>query len=644
MIKKIKTIFHKIRSKNMNKEDNMINPNSHIQEYLENYLKLSNPEYAILLNGKWGSGKTYFIDNFISEYKEPNVKFIKISLFGLKNTNSIDEEIFQNLHPLLGSKYAKITGNILKSAIKLGINLDWNQDDKKDGTANIDLKEFNPLNFFSDKNKSKQEIIFIFDDLERTEINLKEVLGYLNYLVEQSNFKVIILANEEKINNYDYTEFKEKIIGKTFEVKHSFEHILTSFIDSKTNLSKEVLNANTRIIKENYELANYNNLRHISQILFDFEYFVKNIDEEYLKCEDFVSILINHFFAISIELKSANLTREELSKRKTIVWDFSDNKDKEKTNIEKIYEKYNIKRNPLFDGENWVKILLDNSMQKEELNELISNLSFFLEKKEKVQPSWVKIWHYRELSNEEFTKNLNDVLTKFQNCEYDIPEHFIHVIALLIFFSKNQLCELTVEDIKAQVNTCIHDKYQNGQNWKKQLFTNSIRFNGTGLGYIGEDDKDFRDIFSKIIEENKRIYEVEENIKQEQLLNKFIESIEQLDEDFLLDFFIKFESTPILSYLNPNSFTEILTSIENKNISKLGAILHSRYSDNKTLDGRVYYWYLTNELNFWKSVNNDLDSHLQNTQNKTLNTFLLNQFNTYLVKDVINKMEKVLKV
>lgn len=637
-IKKLKTIFHKIRSRNMNKKNNIINPNIHIQEYLENYLKLSNPEYAILLNGKWGSGKTYFIDTFISEHKEANIKFIKISLFGLKDTNSIDEEIFQNLHPLLGSKYTKITGNILKSALKLGVNLDWNQDDKKDGTANVDLKEFNPLDFFSDKKKSKQEIIFIFDDLERTEINLKEVLGYINYLVEQSNFKVIILANEEKIDYGDYKEFKEKIIGKTFEVKHSFEHILTSFIDSKTNLSKEILYTNAQIIKENYEIAKYNNLRHISQILFDFEYFVENIDKEYLKCEDFVSILINHFFAISIELKSANLTREELSKRKTIVWDFSDNKKKEKTNIEKIYEKYNITNNPLFAGENWVKILLDNSIQKEALNELISNLSFFLEKKEKAQASWVKIWNYGELSNEEFNKNLSDVLNKFQNCEYDIPEHFIHVIALLIFFSKNQLCKITIEDIKSQVETCIEEKYQKHENWKNELFKDRIRFNRTGLGYMGQDDKDFREIFSLIIEKNKSIYEVEENDKQQQLLNKFLESIKQFDEKFLIDFFMKFETTPIFNLLEHKSFTNILTSIENKNISMLGDILHSRYSHDR-LNGREYYSYLTNELDFWKSVHSNLDIHLQNTQNKTLNTFLLNQFNIYLVKDVIDKME-----
>lgn len=625
----------------MNKEDNIINPNIHIQEYLENYLKLSNPEYAILLNGKWGSGKTYFIDTFISEHKEANIKFIKISLFGLKDTNSIDEEIFQNLHPLLGSKYTKITGNILKSALKLGVNLDWNQDDRKDGTANIDLKEFNLLDFFSDKKKTKQEIIFIFDDLERTEINLKEVLGYINYLVEQSNFKVIILANEEKINDDDYKEFKEKIIGKTFEVKHSFEHILTSFIDKKTNLSKEILYRNAQIIKENYEIAKYNNLRHISQILFDFEYFVENIDKEYLKCKDFVSILINHFFAISMELKSANLTREELSKRKTIVWDFSDNKEKEKTNIEKIYEKYNIKNNPLFDGENWVKILLDNSIQKKALNELISNLSFFLEKKERAQPSWVKIWHYRELSDEEFTKNLNDVLNKFQNCEYDIPEHFIHVIALLIFFSKNQLCKITVEDIKSQVETCIEKKYQNHENWKNELFEDRIRFNRTGLGYMGEDDKDFREIFSLIIEKNKSIYSNEETNKQKKLVVQFLESIQVLNEEFLTNLLLEeYRSIPIFNQLDDCEFVDILTHSENKNISRLCEILHSRYGDHYYISNKLSYCYLTDELIFWKNVNEKLNQFIgEDENNSTLKTFLLNQFNKYLVENTIQKLE-----
>jgi len=630
----------------MDKKNNnkIINPNKHIEEYLNNYLSLENPEYAILLNGKWGSGKTHFIQSFMNDFQDENIKFIKISLFGLKNTNSIDEEIFQNLHPLLGSKYAKLTGNILKGAIKLGVNLDWNNDNTKDGTANINLKEFNLLDFFSDNKKSKQEIVFIFDDLERTEINLKEILGYINYLVEQSNFKVIILANEEKIDKSEYKEFKEKVIGKTFEVKHLFEHILTSFIEKKTDLSKELLNSNIHIIKNIYEKADYNNLRHISQILLDFEYFIKHIDTVYLKDKDFISILINNFFALSIELKSANLNREELLKRNKLIWNFSDNKDKEKTNIEEIYEKYNIQNNPLFDGKNWVNILIDNSIQKKELNELISNLSFFLEKKEKAQPSWVKLWHYRDLSDEDFKINLNDVIDKFKNCDYEIPEHFIHVIALLIFFNKNNLSNLSIEDITNRVDICIRNKYQNHQNWKNQLFEDRIRFNRTGLGYMGEDDQDFRNIFSEIIKKNKKIYTDNEIETQKKLMKQFLVSIQNLDKDFLTKLLLdEYRSIPIFNQLNQNGFFQLIINLENKNITRLGEILHSRYDDHYITNGQNSYCYLTDELNFWKNINSNLQQYLKKNNGKQLKSFLLSQFNTHLVKKAIKKLESCLQ-
>jgi hypothetical protein len=53
-----------------------------------------------------GSWETYFIENFIKEYNKNAIdsqsgnKIIKISLFGFKTTSSIDEMIFQSLHPL----------------------------------------------------------------------------------------------------------------------------------------------------------------------------------------------------------------------------------------------------------------------------------------------------------------------------------------------------------------------------------------------------------------------------------------------------------------------------------------------------------------------------------------------------------------
>lgn len=54
---------------------------------LEYYFKLHEPEYAFLITGAWGVGKTYFIDSFAEsiELKNKEIKIVKINLFGLKN-------------------------------------------------------------------------------------------------------------------------------------------------------------------------------------------------------------------------------------------------------------------------------------------------------------------------------------------------------------------------------------------------------------------------------------------------------------------------------------------------------------------------------------------------------------------------------
>ena len=42
--------------------------NKHIKEFLNYYIGLPNPQYAVLLKGKWGSGKTHFINEYKKEY------------------------------------------------------------------------------------------------------------------------------------------------------------------------------------------------------------------------------------------------------------------------------------------------------------------------------------------------------------------------------------------------------------------------------------------------------------------------------------------------------------------------------------------------------------------------------------------------
>lgn len=62
------------------------------------YLQDSETEYAIMISGKWGCGKTYFWkNNIVSKLKEIGKKHIYVSLYGIKTIDEIEQKILYGL-------------------------------------------------------------------------------------------------------------------------------------------------------------------------------------------------------------------------------------------------------------------------------------------------------------------------------------------------------------------------------------------------------------------------------------------------------------------------------------------------------------------------------------------------------------------
>lgn len=58
------------------------------------YLKKDNVDYAILVNGEWGVGKTYYYETYLKKIiEEEGKKSIRVSLYGKDNINSILDDI-----------------------------------------------------------------------------------------------------------------------------------------------------------------------------------------------------------------------------------------------------------------------------------------------------------------------------------------------------------------------------------------------------------------------------------------------------------------------------------------------------------------------------------------------------------------------
>jgi DNA polymerase III delta prime subunit len=189
--------------------------NSVIEKYLEDYIKMKNPGFAVFLCGPWGSGKTWFINQFKKQKGES--KFIHISLYGVATENQMTEQIIQKLYPKIKSKHSKL---ILK-----GIRVftkKW-----------VSLEEID----FDDYLKLSQDKIYIFDDLERC-IDPNVALGVISRFVEHSGNNVIIIGEEEYLNaNYaEFLSHKEKTIGRHFTIHPDFRAAFDSITNSKNHI------------------------------------------------------------------------------------------------------------------------------------------------------------------------------------------------------------------------------------------------------------------------------------------------------------------------------------------------------------------------------------------------------------------------
>ena len=174
-----------------------------VKDYIDDDF-LGEYRYALMLNGNWGSGKTYFIQkNIMQSYIREGkpVQGIYVSLNGLKDRN----EIIASLMSSIASK--KFGKNILFLSNLTTFGIEALVERFVGGTTAKKLDKFTNLFSFNEG-----DYFFVFDDLERCLMPLEESLGFISSFVEQYKAKMIILANEVEIKNgfaqrMDYYQF-----------------------------------------------------------------------------------------------------------------------------------------------------------------------------------------------------------------------------------------------------------------------------------------------------------------------------------------------------------------------------------------------------------------------------------------------------
>ena len=328
-------------------------------ESILDYIRADYTDYAIMINGEWGSGKTHFWNNKIRnkiESMQLNGKrytTIYMSLYGISNLEDISKKIFmettqlmdKNLRKFMNSKGQETIPEYAKTGIDMANFFGVTQSSNK-----LDYTDF-----FATDDK-----VLCFDDLERANVDVIDILGYINNFVEHDHIKTIIICNEKELSTKlkssnlemktfiatylldkqnelnksdkpmvekiqdkiehvfdkanDYERIKEKLIGETFEYAPKFDYIINGILmryEKNPDLIR-FLRENTNLIISTFHRSGTRNLRILKHAINDFEKIFDMVNKSHQNTSNrVIQTMLIFTIAVSFEIKTGRVIKEK---------------------------------------------------------------------------------------------------------------------------------------------------------------------------------------------------------------------------------------------------------------------------------------------------------------------------------------------
>lgn len=618
----------------------------YIKESIIDYIKKENTNYAILLNGNWGSGKTYFWEHNLkpaienTEIHEKKQKTIYVSLYGVSKLEEINKKIVLN-KLITNSKIQKIAknkwGGRLTELAKMGIGLVESLEIPY--VKNVLGTKINFENLLDFTNT-----ILCFDDLERANIDISTILGYINNFVEHDGTKVIIIGYEEEIaekmthknlelkmlvstlsvdkvdvisqkNNKEkeqkplnqqitdnmnslfyrsneYKRIKEKLIGKTLTLQPNYSDLISNIVNQGTNFDfKTFLNKNIENIIHIFKESQTNNVRILKQALDDFELIFSKYNKD---CSDLgdgiLTSILRYTLASSFEIKNDQKGNAELAqatKDTFLVTSFSRQvkNDSKVSYIEKFVDKYSLR---LINEGSFVffpfviKLVREGIFDLEQFNSEMKSIREKIEQK-KNAPLYLRLINegYYYLTDEEFTQASSEAYEKIVDGKIPFVR-YLEAFNLYRYFIEEGLIPQNLQEIKKDFLEGL-DKAAETSEYYPNLNTYFINI-------TDEADKDLIIFKEKIhsINEKLKVKSEEKNI--EKLLNYMGTDFKKFTHEMMEHYWYK----PIFENYSVDDLFEKIISLSNEKINTFTILLEKRYSNRE--DNVRYKLYLDKQL------------------------------------------------
>lgn len=627
-----------------------IKMNESVKDFLNEYVSIPNPQYAILLKGPWGCGKSYFIKKWIKQYKVINKSTVRdlkwspifVSLYGLTSTQQITENINKEISPLLYSKGVKFIKKTLLTASKVALRCDIDIISNSEKEASLTYNWDSSFLLKEDGANIKGNKILIFDDLERCNVNFETLFGYINYFVEHCKCKVIIIGDEDKImlkekesSKIKYKDFKEKTIGRTFEIIADTDDTIECFIKEINSNNRNLLLNNKDLIIRIFKASGYNNLRVLRQCLNDYHRIVMSFPEHFHQSKQYpkiISSLLANFVAVYCEYKSGNTKIKEYNNNPIYRFNSDSEEYKEREKTLSKYRYINLDKGISLFNEFIVSVII---LYIETVFFKADYIKQVINEEDKTSSSWERLYDYWSMSNKEYEDAYEDTANYYfsDKCR-DFKELFL-IISVFSVLHDKELGSISKERIIQQGKNSINRLLEEDRD-----IYSLVKNRTTANSFMRYENKEHSEIlheldtyFNKIIDEKIKDCPNKISLMLENLHDQTINSLFTEIMEFVPGQHFSYMSTPIFLKIDTSKFVSCVLGLSNESKNTLYHFLSNRYTNNKEIKNEELKEICRLELPNLKIINKEL-------KKEVITKKLIEK---YSINKIINLIDKIIK-
>lgn len=643
-------------------------------ESILDYVRADYTDYAIMINGEWGSGKTYFWNHKIRpkiESMQLNGKKytpIYMSLYGISNLEEISKKIFIETTQLMDKnlkKYMNTSGvSTIPEYAKTGLDMA----NFFGVTQNGDRIDYG--NFFSTDDK-----VLCFDDLERANVDVIDILGYINNFVEHDHIKTIIICNEKELSTKlknsnlemktfiatylldkenklnvktdkpmveriqdtieyvfdkanDYERIKEKLIGETFEYVPEFNYIINGLLMRYEKYPDLIrfLRENTKLIISTFNKSGTRNLRILKHSLTSFKKIFDMVNKSYPNTNHRVlQTMLIFTIAISFEIKAGKITKDKFininnnEEYKSILVSsrvFMDNRQFYIKEFDNNYY-YNFKAEYRFFKfiEIYVRTrIFDMKVFKQDMETIINTVDT-----DKL-PAYKRLLteEYWKISDDQFGNIINEIMEDVKSGKVELID-IVKIFAYFDYFIKKGLINYDMKTIKSV--------FLNGMNISSltSTYCSNVEEELAKIALEREESEDMDQILEHFNEINYKLKEKMYMEKAEELFKFIPMRMEQFYDKFDKEYM----KVPIFKYYDVFQMFQRISCASNEDI----VTIKEKLLDRAVKNGNM----LQEELPNLKKLKQVMDNYVDGKE-PTIKMVMLQDF-TKELGNVINEYE-----